>query len=254
MTTSKEVCALLRKRYQHPEWALMFEVANGTGHHGKSYADAVAMNLYPSRGLTILGFEIKVSKQDFMREIEKPDKSVPVQQFCDQWWLVAPAKAVDESLLPAAWGWLRVDGDRLVQVKAAPALEAKPLSRAFIAAMVRRQNAADAEEVDRLVRDRVEMQRKDDRERIEREIQARTRQADEAIKKLAELKARIGNDRWDLLDADEIAQAVKFVRKSGVLGSFSGVESVRNSLRAALRTIDDAMSAIDAEKVREAAE
>lgn len=255
MTTATSIRALLRKRYQHPEWALMFEVANGTGHHGKSYADAVAMNLYPSRGLSILGFEIKVSKQDFMREIEKPDKSVPVQQFCDQWWLVAPAKAVDESLLPKAWGWLRADDDRLVQVKAAPDLEAKSLSRPFIAALVRRQNAADASEVDKLVRDQVEMHRKNDREHIERAIKNRTQQAEEAIQTLAKLKERIGTDRWDYLDADEIAQAVKFVRKSGVLGSFSGVESVRNSLRAALKSIDEAMAPIDVEKVvKEAAE
>ena len=253
---STVVRALLRKRYQHPEWALMFEVANGTGTHGRSYADAVAMNLYPSRGLSILGFEIKVSKQDFMREIEKPDKSVPVQQFCDQWWLVAPAKAVDESLLPKAWGWLRVDDDRLVQVKAAPDLEAKPLSRPFIAALVRRQNAADAEEVNKLVRDQVEAQRKTDHERIEREIKMRTREAQSAIDKIAELKARIGNDRWDDLNADDIAQAVKIVRKSGVLGTYDGVSSVRNSLRAALRTIDDAMREIDGARpaTQEAAE
>lgn len=256
MTTSNEVRALLRKRYQHPEWALMFEVANGTGIEGKSYADAVAMNLYPSRGLAIHGFEIKVSKQDFMREIEKPDKSVPVQQFCDHWWLVAPAKAVDESLLPKAWGWLRVDGDRLVQAKAAPDLEAKPLSRAFIAAMVRRQNAADAAEVDKLVRVRVDALREDERKRTEREIEMRTREAQSAIDKLADLKKRIGNDRWDSLNADEIAQAVKIVRKAGVLGTYDGIESVRNTIKAALRSIDEAMMPFDAEKIvtKEAAE
>ena len=57
------------------------------------YADAVAMNLFPSRGLALHGFEIKVSKSDFKSEIENPEKSVPVQQYCDHWWIVAPAEA-----------------------------------------------------------------------------------------------------------------------------------------------------------------
>ncbi len=38
-----EVYAALRERFAAPEWAIFFEVANGTGHHGRRYADAVAM-------------------------------------------------------------------------------------------------------------------------------------------------------------------------------------------------------------------
>ena len=35
---------------------------------GGRYADAIAMNLWPSRGLAVHGFEIKISRGDWQRE------------------------------------------------------------------------------------------------------------------------------------------------------------------------------------------
>lgn len=52
-----EVKSLLRARFCSPEWAIFFEVGDGTGSAQRRWADAVAMNMYPSRGL-----EIQVSK------------------------------------------------------------------------------------------------------------------------------------------------------------------------------------------------
>lgn len=52
----------LKETYRAPEWYLGFEVGNSTGSQCRRYADAVAVNAYPSRGFEIRGFEIKVSK------------------------------------------------------------------------------------------------------------------------------------------------------------------------------------------------
>lgn len=220
IVNSSEVKALLRTRYAHPEWALCFEVANATGTHGHRYADAVAMCLYPSRGLVLHGFEVKVSKQDFMSEIKNPDKSVAVQQYCDQWWLVAPAHAVDESLIPKTWGWLRVDKDKLYPAKRAPDLDPKPIDRKFMAAMVRRSSQADDGEIQVLVNQRVEALREHDRKHVETEIKRRTKDIDDAKEQLRQLRERIGEDDWRYLDRDEVARAVKFVRAAGVLGTY----------------------------------
>ena len=59
-TSAADIHAALRLRYAQPEWAIMFEVANGTGAAQRRYADAIAMNLFPSRGLCVHGFEVKV--------------------------------------------------------------------------------------------------------------------------------------------------------------------------------------------------
>lgn len=241
MATSSEVKALLRRRYQHPEWAICFEVANSTGAGSNRYADAVAMNLWPSRGLAFYGFEIKVSKQDFLNEVKNPEKSVAVQQYCDQWWIVAPAKAVDEALLPKAWGWMRVDEDRLVVVKQAPELEPKPIDRKFMAAMVRRANEADTGEMQKAVSLEVERIRANDRQQIESEIARRSRKADEAIKTIEEIKQKIGTDGWDWLSSDDIARAVKMVREAGVASTYGNIRDLHRQMNTATKRLGDAL-------------
>jgi len=239
--TASDVKALLRTRYAHPEWALCFEVANATGATQRRYADAVAMNLFPSRGLALHGFEIKVSKADFMSEIRKPEKSVDVQQYCDHWWIVAPASAVDESLIPTTWGWLRVDGGRLVSAKNAPKLEAKEMERPFIAALVRRANAADADEVNKLVAARVAGLREGDRERMEREVAIRTRAATEASETLKKLKDKLGDDGWRMLDDDAICAAVKMLQAAGISRTYDNVRKIEKDLERAHKRVAKAL-------------
>jgi len=99
----------LQKRYPAPEWALFFEVRNQTGYSRQTrYADAMAFNMYPSRGQEIHGFEFKASRSDLLREIRDPDKSVELQKYCDMWWLVLEDESIldDKSLLPPTWGLL----------------------------------------------------------------------------------------------------------------------------------------------------
>lgn len=241
---SATVKALLRKRYTHPEWALCFEVANQTGAGASRYADAVAMSLWPSRGLSINGFEIKVSKQDFMSEIKNPDKSVPVQQYCDFWWVVAPAKAVDETLLPENWGWIEVYETQLRVKKNAPKLEAKPADRTFMAAMIRRANEVDQAEFNKAVSLEVGRQVEDNEKRIQSEVDRRTRAATDALKQLEDLKEKIGTDSWGLLDQDEIARAVKMVRTSGVVKTYSGIRDLHRQMAAATKRLEESIDLV----------
>ena len=242
--TSADVCALLRTRYSHPEWALCFEVANATGTNASRYADAVAMNLYPSRGLALHGFEVKVSKSDFMSEISKPDKSVAVQQYCDYWWLVAPASAVDESLIPKTWGWLRVDGSKLVSVKQAPPLDAKPVTRAFMASLVRRANEADSNQVEALVRKRTETIYAENEKRIKTQVEGLSRKATDAIKQYDDLKAKIGVDDYNWINGEDVARAIRFVRAAGIAGTYGSVKTIQADLKRAHDRIDKAFEKI----------
>ncbi len=241
---SAAVKALLRKRYAHPEWALCFEVANQTGAGASRYADAVAMSLWPSRGLAINGFEIKVSKQDFMSEIKNPDKSVAVQKYCDYWWIVAPAKAVDETMLPESWGWLEVFETQLRVRKNAPKLEATTTDRAFMAAMVRRANATDQDEFNKAVALEVSRQIAENDKRIQYEVDRRTRTATEAIKQLESLKEKVGKDNWGLLDEDDIARAVKMVRTSGITATYSGIRDLHRQMATATKRLESALDLV----------
>lgn len=135
--TSETCIAALRTRFASNEYVL-FEQFGGIG--TSRYADAVAMNLWPSRGLAIHGFEVKVSRSDWKKELNQPEKSAPIQKFCDFWHIVAPEGLVDEADLPPAWGLLEVTPkQKLVTRVKAPKLESVPVTRAFVAMLLRSQ-------------------------------------------------------------------------------------------------------------------
>jgi hypothetical protein len=129
----------LRERYKAPEWALFFEVANGPGATLRRYADAIAMSLFPSRGLDIHGFEIKANRGDWLKELKEPEKAEEIASYCDYWWVVShDDKAVLKSEVPRNWGLLITKDGALRQVKGAERLDPKPLDRKFVAAILRR--------------------------------------------------------------------------------------------------------------------
>ena len=84
-----DVTKLLREKYKAPEYAYLTEVRNATGYSRRdTYADGIAMSLWPSRGLEVMGFEIKVSRSDLLQELRALNKSAPIQKYCDRWHLV----------------------------------------------------------------------------------------------------------------------------------------------------------------------
>jgi len=76
-------------------------------------ADAVHIGLWSSRGAGRIDVcELKVSRADFRRELDKPEKAEAWWPYCNAFWIVAPSVEVappDE--LPPGWG-LMVPGGR----------------------------------------------------------------------------------------------------------------------------------------------
>jgi hypothetical protein len=137
--TSSEIKSLLTTKYSPPAYAFFTEVAKSGVGSFNGYIDGVAFALYPSMNHEIHGFEIKVSRQDFLREFEKPEKSDNAMQWCNRWWLVAPKGICDKNELPKNWGYLEVasTANRLYKKKQAPLLEAG-FNLSFIAGLLRR--------------------------------------------------------------------------------------------------------------------
>ena len=142
--TSEDMIALLRARYAAPEYAFLPQVRSRTGYGGPiRTADAMAMSLYPSRGLLLHGFEVKVSRSDWLRELKEPDKAEEMARHCDRWWIVVnDERVVAPGELPPTWGLLVPRRAALTVKVDAPPLEAAPMTRAFMAALMR--NVADA--------------------------------------------------------------------------------------------------------------
>lgn len=193
--TSHDLAVMLEKRYCAPEWSFFREVRDATG-GGTRSADGLAMNMWPSRGLAVHGFEIKVSRQDWLRELKNPEKSQAIQRFCDHWWIVVSNKEIIRpGELPATWGLMVPRAKALVAIIDAPKLEARPLDRGFVASVLR--NAKDSFTTDEAVA-------------------ARIREA-----KVAGIEEGKNNEKWKnehrIRELEDLKAAVaEFERQSGV--------------------------------------
>jgi len=154
--TEADLFARICARFKDPEYATLRQVRNGTGWAGDVTADAISICCYPSRGLAVHGFEIKVSRGDWRRELAKPRKAEGIVQFCDHFWIVAPPKVVQLDELPKPWGLLETRGKGLVQRKAAPSLEPEALDRAFVASVLRNAKRSLDSDEEKLARTRAE--------------------------------------------------------------------------------------------------
>ena len=194
-----QLMSQLRDKYPKREYALLQEVGNSTGFSCSRHADAIAMSLWPSRGLQVIGFEVKCYRQDWLRELNEPEKADAIAKFCDQWWLVAPTdEMVPVAELPPTWGLYVSDGTKLIVKKQAPTLESQPLSRGFVAAVLRKASEGQDNLV-RLAKDAALMEARE-------EFDARPRPP----ASVAEAELRKESDRLrKMIDEFEAASGVK---------------------------------------------
>jgi hypothetical protein len=146
--TAADMLALLRARYPSNAFAFLEQVGNSTGFACSRWADVVVMSLWPSRGLEIIGIEIKVSRSDWKRELEHPEKADPIAAFCDRWYLAAGSKdIVQPGELPLGWGLLVPNGPDSLRCTVEASLNPEPrIDRQFLAAVLRRVQAQLTEE------------------------------------------------------------------------------------------------------------
>ncbi len=134
------VAAVLAKKWGGTEYAFLRQVRNQTG-FGRQIrtADALAMGLWPSRGMYLHGFEVKVSRSDWAHELKEPEKAEEIARFCHFWWLAVPDKAiVKEGELPVKWGLVEVGSGTPVVIKQAPFTETpQPPTIEFFASLMR---------------------------------------------------------------------------------------------------------------------
>lgn len=145
--TAKDMEKHLAERYfDTRQWVFLTQVRSSTGNASRT-ADAMAFNMYGSTGYEILGFEIKVSRSDFLSELKDMSKSDEIMSYCDKWYLVvSDAAIVKEGELPKNWGLLVLKDGKLVQKVRAIATRKEPMPDYFIASILRRSG----DEVERI--------------------------------------------------------------------------------------------------------
>ena len=108
------------------------------GYHALRTADAIVVDLWPSSGNLLHGFEVKVSRSDWLTELKDPEKAEAFKPYCDHWWLVVPDADIVRDDLPDGWGLLAVGSDgKLRQRRRAPRLDREPMPFGMTAALLR---------------------------------------------------------------------------------------------------------------------
>lgn len=140
---------LVRRKYpttgMAPSHVVIEEVSPGTGWmREQRWADVLALGVWPSRGLTLTGYEIKASRADLKRELCDLTKHEAVARYCTDWWLVGwDEKMLDVGMpIPGGWGILLTANDehgerQLVVHRKAAQREPEQWPRPFICSMVR---------------------------------------------------------------------------------------------------------------------
>ncbi len=228
--------AALRRRYRSPEYALFFEVRNTTGYGLRvRSADAVAMNLYPSRGMELIGIEVKQSRSDWLNELKNPEKADAIFQYCDRWYLATAHEEVAKAEeIPPTWGWLVPRGKNFTERMPAPRLNPKPISRAFLASLLRQAstNSLDEKRIADAVHQRVG-EIKASHERFREEERLRFSSQMESLKNaISEFERESGiliRDRWNY--GESVGKIVKLVLEGGT-------EKMLRDLRNAIKVAD----------------
>lgn len=129
---------MLAARHSGNAWVFMSQVPDGTGMAKQRTADALAMSLWPSRGIHLHGFEVKVSRGDWLRELKTPEKAESIAQHCHYWWIVVPDDTiVKDGELPTPWGLLMPRGTAIATKKQAVLREPVAPTWEFIAGVFR---------------------------------------------------------------------------------------------------------------------
>ena len=244
-----DVRAALTRKFCAPEWAIFYEVAQGTGARGGRFADAVAMNLWPSRGCELHGFEIKVSRSDWLNELKQPEKSMPIQRFTDRWWIVTPTDVIKPGELPPTWGHYIVKGNGLNVATEAPKLDREGPDRPFLAALLRRAHEHAQAAIKHGIDDAMQGERAAIDAEVKRQVDAalsiRRESEDSARNQLKKLQDACGftadEARW--FDGSGFAEAVAAVHRLGVARSYSGLTSAAATARRFAESVDQMLPA-----------
>jgi hypothetical protein len=126
----------LESSFSAPGYITLEEVRDATGFDGHRTADAIAISLYRSRGKAIWGFEMKVSRNDWLKELKQPEKAESILRYCNYWGLVVPNKdIVKAGELPDSWGMYVAQKNRLKCVVPCPKLDPLPMNITMLTAL-----------------------------------------------------------------------------------------------------------------------
>lgn len=187
---------------------------NGVGNGQR--CDALFVGFTSSSGRILVGHEIKVSRSDWLHELDQSAKADRWADECHAWYVVAPTGVVRPGELPHGWGLLtpnsRTTTRMDVQVKAEVRADHVPAWWAVRSIMARLDTLQHAEIAER--RRELAEEHGKQLEKDRAELRARGTGDDPVVARIAQVLQRVrsegGEDfRWsDVTDDDLVATLI----------------------------------------------
>jgi hypothetical protein len=246
---NKDVFTILRKRYPEREYALMEEVSDRAGFGRSRSADYIIMNLWPSRGLSLHGIELKSYRSDWLNELKKPEKAENIFQYCDYFWLLTTEESIaKENEIPEKWGWMNIKGGKIFTIKEAPKLTPKPISRDFLACLLKRSSDKSGYIRTSEIQDKIKDAKEQAKEESDRQANYKANKYDELKNILEEYKTASG---IDLINRDwrstvkDIGSTVRFIQSGGTESIRNQLLQLENTAKNVLERISKSLSVIN---------
>lgn len=248
--TTRMIKEAIAERFgRNDEYMLAYEVASEDKTRA-NYADVLAVCNWPSRGMHVIGFEVKASRSDWLRELSKPQKAEAFHRFCINWYIAAVPGVVKHEELPPGWGLIEVkEGSSRVVVKPKPNPNVVELSHAMAVRIMRRLRDGRSDEVIRYAEKYTKALNAGFNERVQRETRYQVEEARKVKEKARQIAAECGIDlihSWE--SAKSIAQDIK-VAKS-IRKAMEAAQHARNCLHSADREVGAALAAFSAASVQ----
>lgn len=251
--TSRVVAdAILSKYAGDKSHMVLFDVPDNIGLQSKRRCDAIAVGLWGSTGRLVHGFEIKISRSDWLRELKQVDKADPFIERCDRWWLVtADDKLAKLDEIPALWGWMTYTKSGLrIQKKAAELPQPEhTMHKLFALGLLRaayERSAGDIMQNPLVVRE-IELIREGHRRYVDDEIK---RGLMSTHRDLAEYKTQAEKFEaasgmkltdWKLGNVGKLAHAIADLHRSGYDSMRHSLENQARKLRECSEHIEGAL-------------
>lgn len=151
---AEDLVKLIKARYPmnrpdgYQSHVVLEQVPDGTGMHQGHWIDVAVFSLWASKGLTRHAFEIKVSRSDFIQELQNPLKHKWALECFHQFWFVAPLDVIQLEELPPNIGWMYPKGDKLAVKRHAVPNPSPKLDDVLLAAFMR----AASKEIDKALK------------------------------------------------------------------------------------------------------
>lgn len=212
----------LAEKYPRDRYALFFNVPDAVGTNANRRADAIAIGCWRSVGHSIDGFELKVSRSDWLREVGQVRKADPFVERCDRWWLVTSSPDIAKlEEIPACWGWMALTKGGLRVQRPATKLPGDPkyIDRLFAIGILRKmqEDMTRAPEVRQIIEAAQAKREEEIEQRVKWRTEHNNRRREELEHKIAKFEEQSGLkiDDWRLGNVAKLAKAIDEMTEYG---------------------------------------